>query len=201
MESTSNFLSVFYTCKVLQNSIYAELKAWAGCFIILPTSQFFLQEKFALVYFIRQFFCMRSLLFVRDRRHIFTCSLLDVNWTFRSDAPPPSPTWDFAAPKVTAFSESLQFNCLLQHLHNLLSCWRCECRLQYSEKKTRIGNKRSPCFQRAFFMSLVHKRIYDISKLTYIWYRLTLIFFSHLGWNSKDHNMHRLLISSLLNYA
>ena len=133
---------------------------------------------------------------------IFTCSLLDVNWTFRSDAPsPPSPTWDFAAPKVTAFSESLQFNCLLQHPHNLLSCWRCECRLQYSEKKTRIGNKRSPCFRTAFSLSLVHKRIYDISKLTNIWYRLTLIFFSHLGWNSKDHNMHRLLISSLLNYA
>ena len=133
---------------------------------------------------------------------IFTCSLLDVNWTFRSDPPRPlSPTWDFAAPKVTAFSESLQFNFMLQHLHNLLSCWRCECRLQYSEKKTRIGNKRSPCFQRAFFMSLVHKRIYDISKLTYIWYRLTLIFFSHLGWNSKDHKMHRLLISSLLNYT
>lgn len=88
MESTSNFLSVFYTFKVLQNSIYAELKAWAVVLLYYQRRNSFCKRSSHWYISYASFFEW-EVYYSLGIVDIFTCSLLDVNWTFRSDAPPP----------------------------------------------------------------------------------------------------------------
>lgn len=190
---------VFKLFKVLQNSIYAELKAWAGRFFILPTPQFFLQEKFALVYFMRQLFHAWETLGIVD---IFTCSLLDVNWTFRSDSPPPPPPHppEILLPQKSLHSQS----------HYSLPVCRNTCIIcfpvdvvnaDYSIQKRKLESviKGRHVFKH-LSSCLLFTNMLTISANLGIFGTVKLSI-SDLGWNSKDHYMHRLHISSLLNYA